>query len=128
MTPNPDELQPAAGEPPVDFDQLQAASSDDPEILRELVQLYFDQAREIMAGLTAAVQQRSARDVDYLSHKLAGASLACGMTAVVAPLREMERRARQEDLTGAEEFVAQADCGLKRVRAATDDYLARQKS
>ena len=109
MTPNPDASQAADGGPPVDFEQLRSAAGDDPQLLRELVTLYFDQAREIMDGLAQAVRNQSVRDVDYLAHKLVGASLACGMTAAVAPLRELESRARGDDLTGAEARLAWAN-------------------
>ena len=123
MTSSPDSSPAASGEPPVDFEQLRAAGNDDPELLRELVKLYFDQAREVMAGLTAAVQKRSAPETDYLAHKLVGASLACGMTAMVAPLRELESRGRKGDLAGAEDLLAQAVSRLELVRAAVDEFL-----
>jgi HPt (histidine-containing phosphotransfer) domain-containing protein len=117
------ELAAAGGEPAVDFEQLRAASGDDPAFLADLVKLYFEQAGEIMPALGAAVAGRSARDVDYLSHKLAGASLSCGMSAMVAPLKEMEKRGRNGDLTGAEAFLAQATANLEIVRAAVQEYL-----
>jgi HPt (histidine-containing phosphotransfer) domain-containing protein len=109
----------------VDFEQLLSAAGDDPQLLRELVTLYFDQAREIMDGLAQAVRNQSVRDVDYLAHKLVGASLACGMTAAVAPLRELETRARGDDLTGAEGLLASAASQIELVRRTVQDYLAR---
>jgi HPt (histidine-containing phosphotransfer) domain-containing protein len=128
VTPNPDESQFPAGDPAVDFEQLLAAASEDLQILRELVHLYFDQAAEIMTQLRQAVQQRSARDVDYLSHKLVGASLACGMSALVPPLRELESRARKGDLAGADELMALVAGRLELVRAAVQEYLANHKT
>jgi HPt (histidine-containing phosphotransfer) domain-containing protein len=123
MNSNENESAAAAGEPAVDFDQLRAASGEDPAFLADLVKLYFEQAGQIMPALGAAVAKRSAREVDYLSHKLAGASLSCGMSAMVAPLKEMERRGRGGDLTGAEGYLAQATASLEIVRAAVQEYL-----
>ena len=123
MNSNENELAAAAGEPAVDFERLCAASGEDPVFLAELVKLYFEQAGQIVPALGAAVASRSARDVDYLSHKLAGASLSCGMSAMVAPLKEMEKRGRNGDLTGAEGFLAQAAANLEIVRAAVQEYL-----
>ena len=123
MTPNDPKLQTSATEPAVDFEQLLAASGDDPGFLHDLANLYFEQAREIMAGLTTALQNRSAGDVDYLAHKLAGASLSCGMSAMVVPLREMELRGRKGDLTGADDLMAQAVVNLEIVRAQVQEYL-----
>ena len=113
----------AAGEPPVDFEQLRAASGDDPGFLQDLANLYFEQAGEIMPALGAAVESRSAGDVDYLAHKLAGASLPAACRPWSAPLRELEQRGRKGDLTGAEGFMAQAAANLEIVRAAVQEYL-----
>jgi len=128
VTPNDQEAPAPSGEPPVDFVQLLSASGEDPVFLQELAKLYFDQAGEIMPGLRAALEKRSAGDVNYLAHRLAGASLSCGMTAMVAPLRELEKRGRSGDLTGADEFMVQAAANLETVRAAIQEYLSRGKT
>ena len=123
MTSNEDHLPAAGAEPPVDFEQLRAAAGEDPGFLQDLAKLYFDQAAEIMPALRAALEERSADDVEYLAHKLAGASLSCGMSAMVAPLRELEARGRKRDLTGADDFMAQAAANLEIVRAIVQEYL-----
>jgi len=128
VTPNDQEPPVSSGEPPVDFEQLRSASGEDPVFLQELAKLYFDQAGEIMPDLRAALEKRSAGDVNYLAHRLAGASLSCGMSAMVAPLRELERRGRSGDLTGADEFMVQAAANLETVRAAVQEYLRRGKT
>jgi HPt (histidine-containing phosphotransfer) domain-containing protein len=119
------ETQPhaTAVQPAVDFEQLRAASGEDPAFMQDLSNLYFEQAKEIMAALGAAVEKRSAEDVDYLAHKLAGASLSCGMSAMVAPLRELEARGRKGDLAGADDIMVQASAKLEIVRAAMREYL-----
>ncbi len=73
----------AIASPLVDFDQLQSACDGDASLMRELMDLYFGQADEIMAGLEKALQAGDVPDVDHLAHKLAGSSLACGMSAIV---------------------------------------------
>ena len=128
MTPNENELGAAGGEPAVDFDQLRAAAGDDPGFLQDLANLYFEQAGEIMPALGAALEKRAADDVDHLAHKLAGASLTCGMTVMVGPLRELESRGRKGDLAGADGFMAQAAANLEIVRAAVQEYLRSGKN
>ncbi|MGD1084939.1 MAG: Hpt domain-containing protein [Verrucomicrobiota bacterium] len=127
MTPNPDASLPANDGPPVDFEQLLSAAAADPEVLQELVGLYFDQARQIMEGLAEAARKPSARDVGYLAHKLVGASLACGMSAVVPALRELESRARNGDLAGADALMTSAAAKLELVRLTVQEYLAQHK-
>jgi HPt (histidine-containing phosphotransfer) domain-containing protein len=123
MTPNENQTPAPAAMPAVDFEQLRAASGDDPGFLQDLANLYFEQAREIMTALGAAVEKHSAGDVDYLAHKLAGASLTCGMSAMVAPLRELEARGRKGDLSGADGLMTRAAANLETVRAAMEEYL-----
>ena len=128
MTPNDQEPPVPSGQPPVDFAQLLSASGEDPAFLQELAKLYFDQAGEILPALRAALEKRSAGDVNYLAHRLAGASLSCGISAVVAPLRELEKCGRSGDLTGADQFMLQAAANLETARAAVQEYLRSGKS
>jgi HPt (histidine-containing phosphotransfer) domain-containing protein len=123
--PNEKEIPSPAGEMPVDFEQLRSAAGDDLNFLRELADLYFDQAGEILPALSAALKKCSASEVNYLAHRLVGASLSCGMSAMVAPLRELEKRGRNGDLGGADEYMAQAAANLEIVRAAMQAYLRR---
>jgi HPt (histidine-containing phosphotransfer) domain-containing protein len=128
VTPNEETLPAPADDPAVDFEQLNAASGDDADLLQELVALYFDQAKELMAGLETALQKGSAKEVDQFAHKLVGASLACGMNAMVVPLRALESRGRAGDLAGGQEFLAQAATQLEIVRAAVQEHLRAHKT
>lgn len=107
----------------IDFEQLQSACDGDHALLRELMDMYFRQADEIMAGLQKAVQERAVDEVNGLAHKLAGSSLACGLSAIVPPLRHMEINAQAGHLDGAEAAVAEAAAALETLRAAVRDYL-----
>ena len=91
--------------PLIDFDNSNPPATATPNLMRELMDMYFGQADEIMAGLKKAVRRAIVPDVDHLAHKLAGSSLACGMSAIVPPLRQMETGAKAGHLDGAEEFV-----------------------
>jgi HPt (histidine-containing phosphotransfer) domain-containing protein len=117
------ESQGGAANPVVDLEQLQSACDGSVELLRELVGLYFGQAAEIMAGLEKAIQAEDVPEVDHLSHKLAGSSLACGMSSIVPPLRQMEHNAKEGHLRGAPDCFAQAAAQLEIIRRYMDDYL-----
>ncbi len=114
-----------AANPVVDLEQLQSACDGDGELLRELIGLYFSQAAEIMAGLEKGIQAGDVPEVDHLSHKLAGSSLACGMSCIVPPLRQLERNAKEGHLRGAPEFFAQTAAQLEIIRVYMDEYLRR---
>ena len=93
--------------------------------MREIVDLYFGQAREIMAGLDKAIKGGDVPEVDHLAHKLAGSSLACGMSALVPSLRQLEHNAKAGHLTGAPEHYARSARSLKPCALFMTDFLGQ---
>jgi HPt (histidine-containing phosphotransfer) domain-containing protein len=112
-----------ATKPLVDLEQLQSTSDGDSELMRELLDLYFKQAEEIMGGLGKGIETGDVKEVNHLSHKLAGSSLACGMSAVVPPLRQLEETAKAGHLRGATDSFAQAGAQLEAVRQYVYEHL-----
>jgi HPt (histidine-containing phosphotransfer) domain-containing protein len=107
----------------VDLEQLQSACDGDPALMRELMDLYFGQADQIMAGLSKGIAEGDVGEVDHLSHKLAGSSLACGMSALMPALRQLEHNAKAGHLQGAPDLFAQVGVQLEAVRRFMHDYL-----
>jgi len=107
----------------VDLERLEAAANEDPKVLQELVELYFAQATDLMNGLRGAINSGSAKDVDHFAHKLVGASLACGMSAMVLPLRELEKRGKEGSLGDAEALFDQASRHLEMTRNKLGTYV-----
>ena len=112
----------------LDVERLEAAANDDPKMVQELVDLYFAQAKDLMNGLRAAINSGSAKDVDHFAHKLVGASLACGMSAMVPPLRELEKRGKQGHLDNAEELYDRASRHLELTRDKVGTYIRQHQS
>jgi len=112
----------------VDLECLEAAANDDPKMLQELVDLYFAQAKDLMNGLRAAINSGSAKDVDHFAHKLVGASLACGMSAIVLPLRELEKRGKEGRLGDAEALFDRATRHLELTRDKVGNYVRQYQS
>jgi HPt (histidine-containing phosphotransfer) domain-containing protein len=124
---NPGESQ-TSNEPLIDFDQLNAACDGDATLMRELMDMYFGQADQIIVNLQKAVDTGSIKDVDHLSHKLAGSSLACGLNAIVPPLRKMEHGAKTGTLDGAEVSMKEATATLEILRRAVQDHFSQSQS
>jgi HPt (histidine-containing phosphotransfer) domain-containing protein len=76
---------------PVDLARLRAIADDDPKNVRELVDMYLTESVELMRKLRSAIHRGSAKEVEWVAHRLGGSSATCGMTGIVAPLRELER-------------------------------------
>ena len=109
--------------PAVDFGQLQSACDADADVMRELMDLYLQQAGEILAGLEKAINGNAVADVKHFAHKLAGSSLACGMSAVVPSLRHLEGAAKAGHLIGAHESLADLSAQMEVVRRHVQEYL-----
>jgi HPt (histidine-containing phosphotransfer) domain-containing protein len=109
----------------VDLDQLDASVAGDPGLKREIVDLYFQQAGEIMPKLAKAIEMGDVPEVNHLSHKLAGSSLSCGMTAVVAPLRELEHNARAGHLNGAQDLFANVGVQMEAMQQFMQKHLPK---
>ncbi len=116
------------GDALVDVERLEAAANDDPEMVKELVDLYFAQAQDLMNGLRAAINSSSAKDVDHFAHKLVGASLACGMSAMVPPLRELEKRGKEGKLSDAEALYDRASRHLELTRTKVGTYIRQNQN
>jgi CheY-like chemotaxis protein len=107
----------------VDMETLASAANDDPAQLQELVELYLAQAKGLMNGLQAAIKSQNPKQVDHFANKLVGASLACGMSAMIFPLRELERRGKEGKLDDAQQFFDQASSYLQVTSESLNEYL-----
>ncbi len=111
-------------EPPVDIERLAEMAGGDEAGISELIELYFVQTSSQFEQLKAAVQANELEEVERIAHKAAGASATCGMNAVVAALRELERQGREGKLLEAAQLVAHALKELERIRT----YLNNRQS
>jgi HPt (histidine-containing phosphotransfer) domain-containing protein len=113
----PPSLSPAAQqeEPAVDIERLIDLAGGEMG-LRELTDLYLGQTTEQMESLKLAVEAGAVQEVERIAHKSAGASATCGMNAIVAPLRKLERQGHEGRLSDAATLVSQASKELERIR------------
>ena len=105
-----------SSEPPVNMERLREMGADDDETVRELVDLYFEQAGELIKQLEEAVRSGEAQEVKRFSHKLCGASATCGMDAIVPFLRELESKGDRCELEGAGELCKMVSVQYAEIR------------
>jgi len=101
--------------PPVDKKRLLDAVGDEGQIPTEFVEFYRNQMSDELNRLGIAIRAASAEEVIQLAHGCAGMNANCGMLAVVAPLRELERMGREGNLDKAELVADQVQVGLERI-------------
>ena len=116
----PGPSQERAGQPSpslVDIEVLKEVCSEDPKQARELLDLYFEQAKQSVPALAAAIAAGACPEVERLAHRLAGASASLGLVGAAPPLYRLEEMGRSGELTGAEKPLAELQNRLKRLLA-----------
>ncbi|HVY70831.1 MAG TPA: response regulator, partial [Verrucomicrobiae bacterium] len=112
------------GDQPVDLDRIQELTDGNETGVQELVDLYLAQAAELTDKLRMAVESKSAEDIGHVAHKFCGASLTCGMVAVVASLRAMERLGKAGQVEGTPELMADVARQVDRIRLFWRNYFS----
>jgi HPt (histidine-containing phosphotransfer) domain-containing protein len=95
--------------------------------LRDLIEVYLQQATEIMESLNSAIGAQNTRDAATLSHRLAGSSAACGATAVMNSLRTLEIMEREGNVSDAQALFEHAIWQLQASERLLADYLAQNR-
>jgi len=116
----PDALLPL---PPVDLDLFSELGGNNAERLRELADRYVHQTTEQLAKLRNAIATGVASDVKRIAHSAAGSSAMCGMSPMVALLRELERMGQAGRLAGAPRVYAQIEKEFGRIEQFLNTHL-----
>jgi two-component system sensor histidine kinase/response regulator len=120
---------PSTGEllSPVDETRLLDAVGEHGQIPAEFVRLYRDQMCKELDQLGTAIRSEATQEVTQLAHGCAGMNANCGMVAVVAPLRELERMGREGRLDDAQRIAAQLKTGFERIDLYLTKMLATER-
>jgi CheY-like chemotaxis protein len=113
--------------PPVDKERLLDAVGDEGQVPAEFVEFYRNQMSEELDRLRIAIRSESAEEVIQLAHGCAGMNANCGMLAVVAPLRELERMGREGHLGGAELVADQVKVDFERIHLFLTTMLETER-
>jgi CheY-like chemotaxis protein len=117
-----------AASSPVDMERLRDALGDDSEGVSEILTLYLDEMSKSLDRMETAVESSDHDEIESIAHNSSGTSANCGMTAVVASLRELETAGRTRDLTGAAGAVAEAKREFQRVHTYLIEHVMPVRS
>jgi CheY-like chemotaxis protein/HPt (histidine-containing phosphotransfer) domain-containing protein len=113
---------------PVDETRLLDAVGEQGQVPAEFVRLYRDQMCKELDQLEEAIRSEATQEVTQLAHGCAGMNANCGMVAVVAPLRELERMGREGRLDDAQRIAAQVKTGFERIDVYLTKMLATERA
>jgi HPt (histidine-containing phosphotransfer) domain-containing protein len=101
---------------PIDFDQLNMVSNNDPYDREFLVSIYLRETEKDLKSLRHAIQAGETKEVYRISHSCAGSSRSYGMCAVVPALKQMETESRAGDLRNAENLFLEIQTQFQRIK------------
>ena len=107
---------------PVDVTRFHQVLGNTKEEYSEILAEYFNQMNDSLQRLDAAVSTCDHREVEMISHRCVGTSATCGMTAVVAPLRELESAGRSGCLDDARSLFEKVKAGFEIICVFLNDY------
>ena len=114
----------AAAQPlPVDMDCLRDAAGDEPEEIKELMDLYLDQTTQQLQQLKRTIGSGVAIETERLAHTCKGASANCGMGGLAQVMFEIEKSAREGQFDGVSDLLAQAEKEFERIRVFLNENL-----
>ena len=94
------------------------------DLLKELTELFFDEAAKLMPALRDAIEKPERNEVRRIAHTIKGAAAHFAAPATVAAASHLEGMARDDDLTGAEEAFALLDGEVARLKQALSDLAS----
>lgn len=93
------------------------------ELVRELIDLYWQSLPKQMVSLRDALDAGDATQCRYWGHAIKGMSLNLSAIQVADIAYEMEMMGKNEDLTGAEDAWERLTASVERLQKATDTIL-----
>ncbi len=91
----------------IDLEVLAEITDHDPQLRQDLLELYVEQTDDRINQLSKAVETKDFGEIYRLAHTCLGSSATLGMTAMVEPLRSMEKAGKNADIKTAVELNAQ---------------------
>ncbi len=99
------------------IDALRALNPEDDSFLRDLIQIYLDDAPKRVADIEAAAASQDARRLTLAAHSLKGSSSNFGANQLRALSEELEELGRKSALDGVAARVAPLKEEYERVKA-----------
>jgi HPt (histidine-containing phosphotransfer) domain-containing protein len=111
----PNQSESSESDAPVNINRLIEVSDSKQENLKELVDLYLQQTEQQIQQLKMAILSNELSEVKRIAHSCAGSSATCGMTALIAPLRILERFAHENRAEKAEQMIPKIDEAFEKI-------------
>jgi two-component system sensor histidine kinase/response regulator len=107
---------------PVDLERLfDAAGAPGSPELAEILDAYLEAMSTNLVRLQTEIELGDAAEIDFIVHSTHGMSANLGMTALLGPLREIERGCRENSMADLTELATELAKQFERVRTVLAD-------
>lgn len=106
------------------YDELLDRAGGSPELLREVIGLFLEDAPTLLAAVKAGLAAGDAQGTRRSAHALKGSAANFGAPALVNVARQMEQAAAAGDLAAAAARLAGLEVELQRLSAALAELAA----
>lgn len=89
---------------------------DKPDLLSRIINIYLKDTPEHLRQLSQAIASKQAKTVHEIAHKLKSSSASLGAMQLAELFKELDLRARQDDLADAEQILRQINTAFEEVK------------
>jgi len=122
---NENEYDPHYGEV-MNVDEALQRLGDDVELLRDIVQIYLEDAPAIVERIHTAISQSDANSLQRAAHSLKGLAATLSAAEVVGVAAKLEHLAATRDMSDASKSIAEVDERLDELNRAVQVFLRRK--
>lgn len=105
---------------------LNEITGGDPEVVKEFIQLFFDQLPEFKDGLTSHLANKKYKELGELAHKAKSSVMTFGMNELGYRLKELQLKTQKlEDIESYPEYVQEFLDEVGQVEKELQDDLSK---
>jgi HPt (histidine-containing phosphotransfer) domain-containing protein len=98
-------------------------SDSEPEVINELINIYQEDANQLLTALQRAIQQQNANAIVEAAHTLKSSSANLGIQTLAEISLALENLARQGDLQTSPQYLADLETEYVKVKLALQNIL-----
>jgi HPt (histidine-containing phosphotransfer) domain-containing protein len=108
------------------LDYLKEITGGDPEVMKEFIQLFFDQLPEFKNGMTTYLAEKKWKELGELAHKAKSSVMTFGMNDLGHRLKELQLKTQKmEEVESYSEYVTEFMSTIAQAEIELNDDLSK---
>lgn len=108
------------------LDYLKEITGGEPEIMKEFIQMFFDQMPEFRDGMTNYLNEKKWKELGEIAHKAKSSVMTFGMNDLGHRLKELQLKTQKlEDIEKYPDFVDEFMTTIAKAEAELQDDMSK---